>query len=111
MAQKVNVVLVDDVDQSEAAETVTFGLDGITYEIDLNDRHAEELRDSLSKWVGNARRVSGGRKRGSRSATRTTSVAAENATVRAWARANGYEVSDRGRIKTEILEAFKAANG
>ena len=63
MAQKTQVILVDDVDGSEANQTVTFALDGVTYEIDLNDEHAAALRESLEEWVGKARRT-GGRRRG-----------------------------------------------
>lgn len=111
MAQRVNVVLVDDLDESEAAETVTFGLDGINYEIDLSEEHAAELRDSLAQWVGHARRVGGTRKRGNRTATKRTDVGSDSGTIREWARANGYTVSDRGRIKADVLEAYNAANG
>ena len=64
MAQKVNIVLVDDLDGTEATETVTFGLDGTTYEIDLNDANAAALREALSGYVGHARKVTGGSRRG-----------------------------------------------
>ena len=66
MAQKVNIVLVDDIDGSEAEETVTFGLDGTTYEIDLNSDNAQALRDSLSGYLGHARKVSSSRRNGAR---------------------------------------------
>ena len=59
MAQKVQVLLVDDIDGGTADETVTFGLDGVTYEIDLTAGHATELRDALAQWVGHARKVGG----------------------------------------------------
>src|SRR4051812_8592513 len=65
MAQRVNVVLVDDIDGSDAAETVSFALDGVDYEIDLSDEHANELREAISLYVGHARRT-GGRRRGNR---------------------------------------------
>lgn len=110
MAQRVNVVLVDDIDDSAAAETVTFGLDGITYEIDLNEGHAAELRDALAVWVGHGRRLGGARKRGNRTATKRTSVGSDSGTIREWARANGHTVSDRGRIRSDIIEAFNQAN-
>ena len=64
MAQKVNIVLVDDLDGTEATETVAFGLDGTTYEIDLNDANAAALREALSGYVGHARKVTGGGRRG-----------------------------------------------
>lgn len=111
MAQHVNVVLVDDLDGSPADETVTFSLDGISYEIDLTAANADRLRDGLTEWVQGARRLSGARKGGNRSATKKSTVGASNATIREWARANGHEVSERGRIKAGVVDAFNAANG
>lgn len=111
MAQHVNVVLVDDVDGTSAEETVTFGVDGVTYEIDLSVDNAGRLRDELAEWVQHGRRVSGSRRGGNRTTTKRSTVGASNGTVREWARANGYEVSDRGRIKAEVMDAFTAANG
>ena len=70
MAQKVNIVLVDDLDGTEATETVSFGLDGATYEIDLNDGNAAALREALSGYVGHARKVTGGARRGRKSGRR-----------------------------------------
>jgi len=116
MAQQVNVVLVDDVDGSPAQETVTFGLDGVTYEIDLNEDNAGRLRDGLVQWSQNGRRVSGTRLRGTRPAAtqpkqrKQTVAAASSSTVREWARANGHTVSDRGRVKADIVEAYNAAH-
>ncbi len=108
MAQKVNIVLIDDIDESEASETVTFGLDGATYEIDLNDKNAKSLRDALAQYVGAGRKVSGGR-RGARPYSRTN-LGANPKAVRDWARSNGYTVSDRGRVPAEIVAAYEAAN-
>lgn len=109
MAQKVNIILVDDLDGSEATETVTFGLDGTTYEIDLNDGHAEALREALSGYVGFARKVGGARRSPARKA-----AAAESGTsaaeIREWARSNGFEVPERGRIPGNVREAFEAAS-
>ncbi|PPK93455.1 Lsr2 protein [Kineococcus xinjiangensis] len=118
MAQKVQVLLVDDIDGGEAAETVTFSLDGVTYEIDLSEEHASALRDAFAPWVGHARRV-GGRGGGTRRAAappkqRTSSGGSEGpdtGAVRAWARENGYTVSDRGRISAEIVKAYQDAQG
>lgn len=109
MAQKVSIVLVDDIDGSEASQTVTFGLDSNTYEIDLNDENAAALRDALAGYVGHARKVTGG---GRRSATRRSSGGSNTDTkaVREWARANGHTVSDRGRVPAEIVAAYEAAN-
>jgi hypothetical protein len=107
MAQKVNIVLVDDIDGSNAVETVTFGLDGTTYEIDLNKKNAAAMRDALSAYVGHGRKVSGAR--GRRATTKTT-MGPSAREVRDWARSNGYSVPDRGRIPADIREAFDTAN-
>ncbi len=105
MAQKVNIVLVDDLDGSEATETVTFGLDGVMYEIDLSEKNAKKLRDALSLYTAWARRS--GRRQARSSGARST---VDTAAIRSWARARGYEVSDRGRISADILEAYKKAD-
>jgi hypothetical protein len=108
MAQKVQVLLVDDISGAEAAETVSFSLDGVSYEIDLTAANAKKLRDDLATWVGHARR-SGGRKN-SRRAT-TTGRRGDLSAVREWARNNGHKVSDRGRISAGVLAAYDKANG
>lgn len=108
MAQRVNIVLEDDLDGSNADETVTFGLDGASYEIDLSKKNAAKLRDALAAYVGAARRISGrGRVRGGRS--RQAGGPSASA-VREWARAEGYEVSDRGRVPADVRAAYDAAN-
>lgn len=116
MAQKVQVMLVDDLDGTEATETVSFALDGNSYEIDLTDAHAAELRDALAPWVGAARRASGSRSapRGSSGRTSRPSTAGSDRervqAVREWARANGHTVSDRGRLSAEVQRAYDAAH-
>jgi hypothetical protein len=112
MAQRVNVVLVDDIDGSDAAETVSFALDGVDYEIDLSDQHAEELRGAVSLYVGHARRTGGRRKNGRRASTAPASdgSAPSAADIRSWARENGFEVPERGRVSAEVREAYAAAN-
>jgi hypothetical protein len=111
MAQKVSIVLVDDIDGSEADETVTFGLDGTTYEIDLSDEHATALRDSLAEYVGYARKVAATRRSsGSSGRKAAASVGASAADIREWAKEQGYEVSERGRINAGIREAYDAAH-
>lgn len=112
MAQRVHVVLEDDIDQSEAAETVSFGLDGVQYEIDLSEKNAAKLREALAVYVGHARRA-GGRKRGSgggRARSSGSSSGPSAADIRAWARSKGYDVPDRGRVSAEIREAYAAAH-
>jgi nucleoid-associated protein Lsr2 len=111
MAQKVQVILVDDLDGGEAEESVTFSLDGVSYEIDLSAENAEALREAIAPWVGHARRVSGGRGRG-RGPGRPRAAAAKTdlADVRNWARENGYQVSDRGRVSSEVMSAYDGAH-
>lgn len=106
MAQKVQVLLVDDLDGSEADETVTFALDGKTYEIDLTTANADKLRSLLEPYIRNGRRVTG--RRGKTRAASTGSQ--DTAQIRAWAKANGYEVNDRGRVPASIREAYEKAN-
>ena len=107
MAQRVHVVLVDDIDGSDAGETVTFGLDGSTYEIDLNEKNATALRDALAPYVGHARRSGGARRSKKAEAVGTGPSAAE---VRAWARGNGWDVPDRGRVSADVRQAYDAAH-
>jgi len=110
VAQKVNIVLVDDLDGSEATETVSFALDGTSYEIDLNDENAAALREALSGYVGHARKASGGNRRGGRRTASATTSGPSAADVRAWARENGYELSERGRVPAEVRQAYDAAH-
>jgi hypothetical protein len=109
MAQRVQVILVDDVDGGEASETVLFALDGVSYEIDLSEKNAAKLRDSLASWVGHGRRV-GGRASGRQGRARTGG-SNDTAAVREWARQNGHQISDRGRVPARVLEAYRAAKG
>lgn len=114
MAQKTQVILVDDVDGSEATQTITFALDGVSYEIDLNDEHAAALRESFEEWTSKARRTAGRRSSGRRSSGRRraagTPASGETQRIREWAREKGLEVSDRGRISAEVREAYEAAH-
>jgi hypothetical protein len=108
MAQKVHIVLEDDLDGSDATQTVLFGLDGTSYEIDLNDKNAAALRDAMANYVGHARKVTGARKGRRSSASSASGHSARE--VRDWARANGHNVPARGRIPAEVREAFEAAH-
>jgi Lsr2 len=119
MAQKVDVKYVDDLDGSEASSTVSFALDGKSYEIDLSDDNATRLRDALASFVAAARRsgTSAARRgRGQRAAAApegTSSARADReatAAIRAWARENGHEVSERGRIPKAVVEAYQSAH-
>ena len=111
MAQKVQTLFVDDLDGSEAEGTVRFGLDGTDYEIDLNAKHAQELRDALARYVAAGRRASVGTRQPARSARKTQLNALNTTEVREWAKAHGIDVKDRGRIPAELVVKFKAATG
>ncbi|MGP5672581.1 histone-like nucleoid-structuring protein Lsr2 [Brachybacterium alimentarium] len=104
MARKTQVLLVDDIDGSDATSTVTFGLDGVSYEIDLNDDNTRQLRSELETWTVLARRTGGRARRGTGAST------GDAAKIRQWAVENGYEVSERGRIRADIREAYAKAN-
>ena len=109
MAQKVKIILIDDIDGGEADETVRFGLDGVSYEIDLSEAHASELRSALGDYVGAARRSNQSKQRSNASSTPASSRNQEAAQIREWAKENGYNVSSRGRVNSEIVEAYRAA--
>jgi len=111
MAQRVNIVLDDDLDGGPADETVTFALDGVSYEIDLSSANAAALRDALAPYVGHGRR-SGGRRASSprSSAPRASAGKRDLADVREWARQNGHKVSERGRISAEVQAAYDKAH-
>ncbi|GGM48140.1 Lsr2 family protein [Longimycelium tulufanense] len=114
MAQKVTVQLIDDMDGGTAAETITFALDGVTYEIDLSEANAGKLRDAFATFVGAARRAgtaSSGIGRRRPAPTTTAPARREKLqAIREWARANGHTVSDRGRISAEIMNAYRNHN-
>lgn len=110
VAQKVQVLLVDDLDGGEADETVTFALDGKSYEIDLSDANAEKLRGALETFVKAGRRT--GRTASGRGKARAASAGnKDTAEIRKWAKENGYEVNDRGRVPATVREAYEKANG
>nr|WP_281168161.1 Lsr2 family protein [Sporichthya polymorpha] len=104
MAQKTLVILEDDLDGGEAAETVSFSLDGVAYEIDLSAKNAAKLRDAMALYVGSARRVGG---RAARGKAKARTGNARTADIREWARTNGLDVSERGRIPASIVEQYE----
>ncbi len=101
MAQRVQIVLEDDFDGGPGDETVTFGLDGVEYVIDLSAGNARKLREALSPWIANARKI-GGRRRSAPAGTSGSDAAA----IRTWAQENGIEVNARGRVPAEVREAY-----
>ena len=104
MAKKTIVEWVDDIDGTAAAETVTFTLDGSRYEIDLSEANAAKLRKSMNKWVEAGRRS--GQKKGR--SPRAKDDPAESAKARKWAMDNGFDVGPRGRLRSEVLDAFRS---
>lgn len=113
MAQRTEIILIDDVDGSSAAETIEFALDGVTYEIDLSDTNATRLRSDLSDWMEKARRTGGKKKRGgvasaSSSSSSSTGRKEHLAGLRAWAKENGIQVSERGRVPADVEEQYRA---
>jgi hypothetical protein len=113
VAQKVLTMLTDDLDGSDASETITFGLDDVTYEIDLNAKNSGKLRAALDPFAAAGRRMSGSRSRsrlGSRGSNSSRSNGAvDPAAVRAWAGSNKIKISPRGRIPAAVIEQFRAA--
>jgi hypothetical protein len=118
MAQKVQVLLVCDLHDGdvEGTETIAFGLDGSSYEIDVCQAHGAELRDGFAPFVGAARRAGrsagAGQRRGSRGGGRPGAGGDKNrvADIRDWARKNGHQVSERGRISATVLQAYETAH-
>jgi hypothetical protein len=111
VAQKIQTLFIDDLDGSDAEGNVRFGLDGTEYEIDLSAQHAQELRDELARYVGAARRVGGGARRPVRSGRRGSVSGLNTTEVREWAKAQGMDVKDRGRVPAELVVKFKDATG
>ncbi|MFE7778272.1 Lsr2 family protein [Streptomyces sp. NPDC057445] len=109
MAQRVVVTLSDDIDGGEAAETVTFGLDGKSYEIDLNPANAKKLRKALAPYMAAGRKASKHSAK-ARSEYRHTALEPDPAAVRAWAQSNKMDVPARGRIPKRVYEAFRQAS-
>ena len=115
MARKIIYQIVDDLDGTTldegVGETVKFGLDGVDYEVDLSDENAAELRGALERYIGVARRTGGRQQRGTRTQLPSTGPKRDLAAIRKWARANGHEVAERGRIPQSIIEAYEEAQG
>ena len=115
MARKVQVDLLDDIDGSQADETLKFGLDGTHYEIDVNAKHAEKLRASLAKFITKSRRIGRGHVvvtgRGRTGGAPARADRAQNQAIRDWAKSRGLEVSDRGRIPVNVTEQYHTEAG
>jgi hypothetical protein len=114
VAQKITTLFIDDIDGGAAEGTVRFALDGTEYEIDLNSKHSEELRSALGKYVSHARKIGGAARRAGRVAGRAGRSAGStlNTTeIRSWARENGYDIKDRGRVPADLVAKYQAASG
>jgi hypothetical protein len=109
VAQKIQTLFIDDLDGSAAEGTIRFGLDGSDYEIDLNAEHAQALRDVLARYAGAARRANGAARRPPRNGRRASATGLNTTEVREWAKAQGIDVKDRGRVPAELVVKFKAA--
>ena len=108
MAQSIQTLLIDDIDGGEAVGTVRFGLDGTEYEIDLSAAHDDELRNALGQYLAHARRAGGTAKSTARS---RGGAAVDTAKVREWAKGQGIEVKDRGRVPAGVVEQYQTAVG
>lgn len=106
MAQRTQIMYVDDIDGSKAAGTVRFGLNGVDYEIDLSKKHADQLAKAIRPYVEAARKVPASRRSGRAGRTPRHN----QSEVRAWARAQGLHVSDRGRIPGDVLAKYESAH-
>lgn len=104
MAKKTIVEWVDDIDGTAASETVTFTIDGSRYEIDLSEKNAEKLRHTMSGWIAASRRSTHHRSRG----PRTVDDPSEATKARKWALDNGFDVGPRGRLRSEVLDAYRS---
>jgi Lsr2 len=114
VAQKITTLFIDDIDGGAAEGTVRFALDGTEYEIDLNSKHSDELRSALGKYVTHARKVGGAARRAGRGAgrgARGTGSTLNTTEIRNWARENGYDIKDRGRVPADLVAKYQAATG
>jgi hypothetical protein len=113
VAQKIQTLFIDDIDGGAAEGTVRFALDGTEYEIDLNAEHTEELRSALGKYVSHARKVGSARRAGRAAgrASRGAGPALNTTEIRNWAREQGYDIKDRGRVPADLVAKYQAATG
>jgi Lsr2 len=110
MAQKIQVLFTDDIDGGEAEGTVRFAIDGTDYEIDLSAQHNEELRGIFKNYIAHARKTGGTARRGTGRSIRKPS-ATDSVAARAWARENGYDIKERGRVPAEVVAKYREGTG
>jgi hypothetical protein len=111
MAQKIQTLFIDDIDGSDAEGTVRFALDGTEYEIDLNETHREALRHTLERYITHARKLAGDRRSGRGGGRRAGGSGIDTAAARAWAREQGMEIKERGRVPASVVEQYRQATG
>jgi hypothetical protein len=111
MAQKVQTLFIDDIDGGAAEGTVRFALDGTDYEIDLSGEHNDELHKALERYIARARKVGGNARRPSRGGSRRGPDSVDTAAVRIWARGQGIDIKERGRVAVDVLAKYQAATG
>ena len=111
MAQKIQTLFIDDIDGGPAEGTVRFSLDGTEYEIDLNGQHSEELRSAFAKYVTHARKVGAATRRAVRGSGRRGASTIDTAKVREWAKAEGYDIKNRGRVPSDLVAKYQATVG
>ena len=109
MAQRIQTLFIDDIDGGAADGTVRFGLDGADYEIDLSGEHSDELRTALGKYIEHSRKIGGTTRRAGRGGRGANGIDA--AKVREWAKGNGYDIKERGRVSADLVEKYQAASG
>ena len=114
MAERIVRQLIDDLDGSEipenGGERVEFSVRGVTYQIDLSTANAAKFDKALKPFVAGAMKVRSGRAQRGKASNGSSASREQLAAIREWARNNGHQVSDRGRIKTEVIKAFEAAH-
>jgi hypothetical protein len=108
MAQQIQTLFIDDIDGGEAAGTVRFALDGVDYEIDLSTKHTAALHTALGKYIDHARKV-GGTRRATRGAGRRNASTVDTHKVREWAKEQGIDIKERGRVPANVVEQYRAA--
>lgn len=111
MAQQVQTIFIDDIDGGDADGTVRFGLDGAEYEIDLSAAHSEELRNALGTYIEHGRKIAGTARRTSRGTGRRAAGGADTAKIREWAKEQGIDVKERGRIPGDIIDRYRTSTG
>ena len=109
MAQRIQTLFIDDIDGGPADGTVRFGLDGTDYEIDLSGEHTDELRKALGKYIEHSRKVGGATRRSPRGLRSAPAI--DTAKVREWAKGNGYDIKDRGRVPADLVAKYQEVSG